>query len=475
MVSDILFPLFDVLQKEMLLFASVCFLLGSADDLVFDGLWIFHSVKRKLFVYSRYERATVETLGQSAPDGRLAIFVPAWKEAAVIGAMLVRCLRQWTSSQYRIYVGCYPNDPETIAAVAAASSGTDKIRIVVCQQNGPTTKADCLNHLWDALCQDEIEEKTDFKAVVLHDAEDLVHPEELRLLEYLIERAALVQLPVIPRRAKRSRWVAGHYGDEFAELHGKQMVMREALGASIPSAGVGCAFARDALQKLTIRTKGKPFDAHSLTEDYELGLNLTGENARGIFARLRDLDGQLVATQEFFPEKLEDAVRQKSRWIAGISLSGWDRLGWKNDWRENWMRLRDRKASLAAIVLAIAYAVAILTGGLLLADQFGLYKVEPVSGFLRTLLLVNAGFLMWRLLLKSYFVFALYGLREALLSIPRTIVANVINILAAWRAIGHYVEQLAGHPVNWEKTHHFYPETGEIQQLRSGHSMAERD
>ena len=250
MVINILLPFLDFLQKEMLLFASLCFLLGSADDLAFDGLWIFRSLKRRLFVYSRYERATVETLDQSAPDCRLAIFVPAWKEAEVIGAMLGRCLRQWRSNRYRIYVGCYPNDPATIAAVAAASSGTENIRIVICQQNGPTTKADCLNHLWDALCKDEIEEKSDFKAVVLHDAEDLVHPQELRLLGYLIGRAALVQLPVIPRRASKSRWVAGHYGDEFAELHGKQMVMREALGASIPSAGVGCAFARDALQKL---------------------------------------------------------------------------------------------------------------------------------------------------------------------------------------------------------------------------------
>ncbi|WP_417818867.1 glycosyl transferase family protein, partial [Tritonibacter scottomollicae] len=352
MVNDHILPFLDILQKEMLLFASLCFVIGSADDLVFDGLWIFHSLKRKLFVYSRCTRATAETLGEPAFDCRLAIFVPAWNEAAVIGAMLERCLRQWTSSTYRIYVGCYPNDPETIAAVATASSGSGNIRLVICNRNGPTTKADCLNHLWDALCQDEIEEAANYTAVVLHDAEDLVHPQALRILEHLIGRANLVQLPVIPRRATGSRWVAGHYCDEFAELHGKQMVMREALGAAIPSAGVGCAFARDALQKLSARTQGKPFDAESMTEDYELGLKLTGGESRGIFARLKDKHGQLVATQEFFPEKLEDAIRQKSRWIAGISLSGWDRLGWQNNWRENWMRLRDRKASLAAIVLA---------------------------------------------------------------------------------------------------------------------------
>jgi adsorption protein B len=475
MASDHILPVLDVLQKEMLLFASLCFLIGAIDDMVFDGLWIFYRLKRRLFVYSRYRRATVETLGDATPDGRLAIFVPAWNEAPVIGAMLERCLRQWRAGAYRIYVGCSPNDQATIAAVAAAAAGSRELRLVICRQNGPTTKADCLNHLWDALCQDEIEEKRNYAGVVLHDAEDLVHPEELRLLRHLVSRAALVQLPVIPRRATRSRWIAGHYGDEFAELHGKQMVMREALGASMPSAGVGCAFARDALMKLSARTQGKPFDAQSMTEDYELGLKLTEGVSRGIFVRLRDQRGQLVATQEFFPDKLADAVRQKSRWIAGISLSGWDRLGWNKGWRENWMRLRDRKATIAAMVLAIAYMAVILTAIMLVAEMLGFYQLQPVSEFLGILLVINAGALIWRQLLKSCFVFALYGLREALLSMPRTVVANIINIMAAWRAIGHYTRQLVGDPVNWEKTAHFFPDANDVQELRPKFSVGERN
>jgi adsorption protein B len=252
------------------------------------------------------------------------------------------------------------------------------------------------------------------------------------------------------------------------------MVMREALGASIPSAGVGCAFAREALQKLAVRTQGKPFDANSMTEDYELGLHLTGGEARGIFARLRDRHGQLVATQEFFPERLEDAIRQKSRWMAGISLSGWDRLGWNSSWRENWMRLRDRKASFAAIVLAIGYIAVILMGLLLLTEMIGFYRPRPVSEFLKILLFCNGGFLIWRLLMKCYFVFALYGLREAILSIPRTVVANLINIMAVWRALGQYMDQLVGHPAHWEKTSHFYPDAQHIKQLRPQYSAGDR-
>ena len=474
MASDQILPFLDFLQRELLLFASLCFLIGAVDDLLFDGLWVFHRMKRRLFVYSRYQRATVESLSHPASECRMAIFVPAWQEAPVIGAMLRRCLRQWSESEYRIYVGCYPNDPETVAAVAAASSGSEKVRLVICQRDGPTTKADCLNHLWDALCRDEIDEQGNYTAIILHDAEDIVHPEALRLFGHLIGKAALVQLPVIPRRAKGSRWIAGHYGDEFAELHGKQMVLREALGASIPSAGVGCAFAREALQKLSVQTQGKPFDANSMTEDYELGLHLTGGEERGIFARLQDRHGQWVATQEFFPEKLEDAIKQKSRWMAGISLSGWDRLGWENSWRENWMRLRDRKASFAAIVLAIAYIAIILIGILLFAQLIGSYRLQPVSPFLRILLFLNGGFLLWRLVMKFYFVFTLYGLPEAVLSIPRTIVANLINIMAVWRALSQYVDQLAGHPAHWEKTSHFYPDAQNIKQLRPQYSADDK-
>ncbi|MEH6756439.1 MAG: glycosyl transferase family protein [Parasphingorhabdus sp.] len=470
-MNEYIFPSIDALQKELLLFASLCFIIGSVDDVIFDAMWIAHSVKRKLLIYSRYDRAIVENLPPSDQNQPLAIFVPAWREAAVIGGMLRRCLDQWSHKNYRIYVGCYPNDNATIAAVAAEANRVENIRIIICDHDGPTSKADCLNRLWRALCRDEILESTSYKAIVLQDAEDLVHPMALQLFDYLIDRASLVQIPVIPRRASQSMWVAGHYGDEFAEMHGKQMVLREALGVSIPSAGVGCAFRRDALGKLSAQTRGKPFDAASLTEDYELGLNLTDGEARGIFARLKDQQGQWVATQEFFPDNFEDAIKQKSRWMIGIALSGWDRLGWKKCWRENWMRLRDRKASFAAIILALAYVAMLLTGLLYVIGLTGIYQPHPLSSLLKTMLVFNAFFLVWRLAIKGYFVFALYGLREALWSIPRTFVANIINILAAKRALTQYFQILAGAPAKWEKTNHFYPKMDEVKQLRATNNV----
>ena len=469
MVVAYFFPVLELLQRELLLFASLCFLIGAVDDAAFDGLWIGHVLKRKLLIQLRYPRTTVEELvpeDEENPRGALAVFVPAWQEAPVIGAMIARCREQWHYPDYRIYVGCYPNDPETVAAAARAARGCDKVRLVICGRDGPTSKADCLNRLWQAMCADEIAESMRYKAVVLQDAEDLVHPGALDLFDHLSSRASLVQLPVIPRRAQNSRWVAGHYGDEFAELHGKQMVLREALGVSLPSAGVGSAFSRDALGRMASRTDSKPFDAASLTEDYELGLNLTAGEARGIFARLSDRQGELVATQEFFPDNMEAAVRQKSRWITGIALSGWDRMGWKNCWRENWMRWRDRKACFAALVIAVAYVAVVLTGLLELAKLGGFHSPRPLSDALVILLLCNAFFLAWRLAFKSWFVYRVYGLAEALYAVPRTVVANWVNILAARRAIIQYVRSLRGAPLEWDKTGHSFPVDRKIQSLR---------
>ena len=70
MANDHILPFLDFLQKEMLLFASLSFLVGSVDDLLFDGLWIFHSLRRKLLVYSRYQKATVESLSPAESGNR---------------------------------------------------------------------------------------------------------------------------------------------------------------------------------------------------------------------------------------------------------------------------------------------------------------------------------------------------------------------------------------------------------------------
>lgn len=288
----------------------------------------------------------------------------------------------------------------------------------------------------------------------------MVHRDELRVYDYLIERATAVQLPVIPEIVPGSRWISGHYCDEFAEAHGKALVVREAVGAAIPLAGVGCAISRNHLGSIAVESGGLPFDQSSLTEDYELGLGVIGTNSRTIFARISDDDGQLVGTRACFPDTLSAAVRQKSRWMTGIALAGWDRLGWRGGAAEFWMRLRDRKAVFAAIVLTAAYACILLTALLILGHRAGLYQPRPLEGALFALLSANAVLLLWRLCVRACFVSRSHGRREAFRSFPRSIVANIVAIMAARRAVAAYVRHLNGGTLLWDKTaHRHFPQS----------------
>ena len=435
----------ELLMTEAALFAACGFLVLGVGDLAVDALWI------GLRLRGGSGPLDLKTLPPPALPGRLAVFVAAWDEAAVIGEMLRAALRTFDHGDYRLYVGCYPNDPATIAAVGAVAD--PRIRLVIGTAPGPTTKADCLNRLWEALLEDEMLDGRRVKAVILHDAEDIVHSAELRLFDALIERFDLVQLPVLPLIDRGSRWVGAHYADEFAEAHGKDLVVRDAIGAGIPSAGVGCAFSREALERVAKIAGGLPFDAESLTEDYELGLRIKAGGGTAAFVRMRAGVG-LVATRAYFPSTVRAAVGQKARWIAGIALAGWDRLGWSGGAAERWMRIRDRQSLVAALLLLAGYCALALWVVL----NVGGVKLRPLPPALSTLVAINMALLAWRLAMRCGFVTRAYGWREGMRAAPRMAVSNAIALLAAWQALSRYrLIRRTGH-TNWQKTAHVFPE-----------------
>lgn len=446
------------INRELILFSAVGFLIGGIDELVIDLIWIARNFWRRLFVYPSHSRATSTTIAPAQQPGCLAIFVPAWDEADVIAQMLSAATNRYGDANYMIFVGCYRNDPASIIAIESVAH--TKITLVFCDRDGPTTKADCLNNLWRKLKIDELHKGFRYKAVILHDAEDLVSASELKIFDRLIETSGLVQLPVVPIVDRDSRWISGHYCDEFAEAHCKTLVVREFLGAGVPAAGVGCAISRDALALLADARGGDPFDVDSLTEDYELGLRLHAFGQKTIFVRLPEhRESGMVATKAHFPATLEAAVRQKSRWITGIVLAGWDRLGWSGGIFECWMRLRDRRAVIASIILTSAYLAAILTGLFMLYGLSGGVMPELVSGNVKTLVDVNIILLFWRVAMRAYFVTHLYGWREGIISIPRTVVGNVIAIMASRRAVAQYWGIAKGQSLVWDKTAHKFPTT----------------
>lgn len=445
---------FDRAVAELALFAAVVILLGGVDDLVMDLVW--WRVRRR-----EPNRADL----RPAPPLPLAVFVPAWDEQLVIGAMLRATLARYNHPDYRLYVGCYPNDPGTLAAAGVVEAEDARVRIVVVAHDGPTTKADCLNHLWSALVADDRAGGRTTAAIVLHDAEDVVDPAELRVFDDHLRDAALVQLPVVPLIDARRRLVSGHYADEFAESHRRDLAVRSALEAAVPLAGVGCAIRRDALERLD-GGSGAPFEPQSLTEDYELGLRVAALGLPARFVRWRDAaGGRLIATRAFFPDTIDTAVRQKARWIAGIALAGWDRTGWgtRPHGAEYWMRMRDRRGLLAVAALVAAYLALVGWGAASLAHLVLRSAPTPFGRGLRVLLTLNTALLCWRLSARAMHTAAEHGWQEGWWSVPRAPVANYIAMLAARRALTRYLATLFGAAPRWEKTAHHFPE-----QLPSG-------
>jgi adsorption protein B len=396
--------------------------------------------------------------GAEPLSGRAAVLIPAYQEAPVIGTTIGHMMSAWPQAELMIYVGCYRNDAATLAAASAAAQADCRVRIVVHGTDGPTTKADCLNRLYRAMAADEARAGRAYVSVVLHDAEDMVHPAALQAIDAALVLRDFVQLPVRPELQPASRWVAGHYADEFAETHAKGMVVRAALGAPLPAAGVGCGFSRAALRELTDHRaslgEAGPFAPECLTEDYELGLVLSQQGRGSAFLRLRDDAGALVATGSFFPRRLDAAVRQKTRWVHGIAFQGWDRMGWGGNAVELWMALRDRRGPLTALVLAAAYLLLLVDAILLTGLALGYGSPAALSAPLKAMLLISFGGFVWRAGLRAMFTAREYGWAEAVNAVLRIPVANVIAIMAGRRALVAYFRSLRTGKVVWDKTLH---------------------
>lgn len=114
-------------QYELFLFAAVFFLIGAIDDIAIDLVWLWLKARGR----AKTIRLHREELRSNRLKGRAAVFIPAWSEALVIRDTLARMLAAWPQRDLRVYVGCYRNDPATIAAAMRAAPGDPRLRIVI--------------------------------------------------------------------------------------------------------------------------------------------------------------------------------------------------------------------------------------------------------------------------------------------------------------------------------------------------------
>ncbi len=116
-----------LLQHELLLFAGVFFLIGALDDLAVDAVWLWLRATGRITT-ARRSRAALKSRPLSGP---VAVVIPAWREAAIVGQTVRHLLDTWPHHQLRLYAGCYRNDPATLGAAITAARRDPRLRLVI--------------------------------------------------------------------------------------------------------------------------------------------------------------------------------------------------------------------------------------------------------------------------------------------------------------------------------------------------------
>lgn len=443
-------------------------LMSGLDDLVLDLACFASWLSRRLSKTPRFQWPGEAEL-DAIPQKRIAIFVPLWREYRVIHNMIEHNVAANRYRNYEIFIGVYPNDGPTLAAVREVQSKHANVHLAVCPHDGPTSKADCLNWIYQRMLLFEEDGGARFETIMTHDAEDLIHPEALRFMNYFGRTNDMVQIPVLALPTPLWELTHGIYCDEFAEYQMKDMPARQLLGGFLPSNGVGSAFSRAALEKLAAAYSNCIFEPECLTEDYENGYRIHRLKCPQIFVPIRKFNGSFVATREYFPRNFKAAVRQRTRWVMGIALQSWERHGWREAPKQLYWFWRDRKALIGNLVAPLSnllFLYGLVTWALSreMGRPWGLARASRSKFFLYIYLFTMLLQLL-HMAVRAGCVCRIYGPMFALGVPIRAVWGNWINSLATVCAYWNYFgAKINGRPLVWLKTEHAYPSRAALME-----------
>jgi bacteriophage N4 adsorption protein B len=445
MIGDIFYTLLWVV--------TVLLVISGIDDVFVDLMYWF-----SIFKYKRslpdLDKITV------ADEKHIALIICAWREYKVIGRTLTYALSRLKYSNFQIFVGVYPNDTKSIEVIKRIAQKNNRVVVCVNSHDGPTTKADNLNNVYNSIKRFETDNNANFDIILIHDSEDFIHPFSLKLSNYLLmyQGVDAIQIPVVPIKDNRGKFIHRTYCDAFAEVHSKDLIVRQAMKVFIPFAGTGMSFRREIFQRLE-HDYPMVFNEVNLTEDYELGLRLNKLGYKTSYVNMLTDKGNAntrIATGEYFPNNFWAAVRQRGRWTAGICFQNWKMHKWTGNLRTKYFLMRDRKTIFSNFMVLLSNLVFVLFLLFMLGYTVGIdffQSAIPEDNPLWTFLWVCFFLMIWRLLHRFIFTYNWYGLRYAFFSLIRLNFDNLINFFATFRALKVFMTMRQ--KVVWESTEHY--------------------
>lgn len=225
------------------------------------------------------------------------VLCPLYREANVVADLVAALARlDYPTASLDIKLLVEGDDAATIAA-AQAHAEAPHIEVVTIPPCAPRTKPKALNV--GLACA-----RGDF--VVVYDAEDRPHPQQLRAalaaFEDGGEQLACVQAPLSIDNADAS-WIARQFAAEYAIQFREVLPMLARFGLPSPLGGTSNHFRAE-----TLRRSGG-WDPFNVTEDADLGYRLARDGYRvGVIG---------PPTAEEAPITLGAWLNQRTRWIKG--------------------------------------------------------------------------------------------------------------------------------------------------------------
>lgn len=479
---------------------ALLYILMGLDDFIWDLIALYYKRKRK-DVYLNMQEIS------ATPYKLLAVIIGAWREDNVIEDVIHNLLEStiYPKSMYHIFLGVYPNDEATILAVKRLTKHYPNVHLIINERNGPTSKAQNINHVIKQIAKFEHDHSWKFSSYTIHDAEDVVHPYELKITNTLVLHYPALQFPVFPLIKKPSftnffpNITSSSYADEFAENHLLTMVNRDVLGAFVPSAGTGFVLTKSVLDAFP---DGNVLPNDSLTEDYRLSLSLYEKEIPMHYVmekikRVSDdytIKFDYISTRSMFPNTFNTAVRQKTRWITGITMQSMkfkDVFISKLPLIGRYSLYKDQKAKVGNLLAFIGYPVFIYFIASFFIDLPIIYPAYSLSWYLS---LIVTMLMIERQIFRAISIYRIYGLRSVFFAVffppllPfRIIWGNVINFTATVKSFKTFYfaasdtkvkkSNKQSKPMKWDKTEHTFLSKGILQRYhrRLGDVLIEKN
>lgn len=467
------------------------YILTGFDDFIWDIITLF---RRKSYKKELLDLKKVDDV----PPKLLAVAIAAWHEESVLGDVIDNMIASvhYPNSMYHVFLGVYPNDDATITVAKQLEEKYENVHMIINELPGPTSKAQNINYVITQIKAMEKEKQWHFEALNVHDSEDVVHPYELKVTNYLLETYPAIQFPVFPlmEMPKFSNFfknlVTNTYADEFAENHFSTMVSRYSSGAFVPSAGTGFTLSRAVIDSFG---EEDVLPKDSLTEDYRLSLTLYQKGIQMYYPLIQvprinfknEFVHEFIATRSRFPYTFKTAVKQKTRWILGITMQSFkfkEIFSTKEMiFAGRYSLYRDFKAKIGNMLVLVGYPVLIYFFASLFWDLPPIYPKYSLSWYLCVLVTIM---MLERQLFRAVAIKKVYGMRSVFFAclfppiLPiRFVYGNIINMVATMKA---FKQKIFGNqtPVKKEKKAKRKNKQSEQKQLvwdKTEHHFLEKD